>query len=152
MKTEFEVLNPSHQKYQKGKLVFEFEENGVTLKKLNFYIDKEYFYITMIFLYERSISSNWIFQKPNSLKALNNEELEQISCLTRDVLDNFFIESSFQNLLFVMDHQIHIYKQLTQTKPDAITKEKLIAELKKANPLIKRINKARSKYLNCCSK
>ena len=34
MKTEFEVLNPSHQKYQKGRLEFEFEDNGVTLKKL----------------------------------------------------------------------------------------------------------------------
>ena len=34
MNTEFNIENPKHQLYKSGRLEFEFEDNGVTLKKL----------------------------------------------------------------------------------------------------------------------
>lgn len=152
MKTEFEVLNPSHQKYQKGKLVFEFEDNGVTLKKLNFYIDKIYYFAPMTFLHGKRVSANWLFQKQYSLKALNDEELEKISQLTKDVVQTCKMEPSFQKLLNVMDKQIGLYKQLTQTKPDASTKKHLLYQLKLSNNLISNVNVTRTHYLNHFSK
>ena len=152
MKTEFEVLNPSHQKYQKGKLVFEFEDNGVTLKKLNFYIDKIYYFAPMTFLHGKRVSANWLFQKQYSLKALNDEELEKISQLTKDVVQTCKMEPSFQKLLNVMDKQIVLYKQLTQEKLDAKDKRRLLFEFKKANVYISKVNECRTKYLNLYSK
>ena len=152
MKTEFEVLNPSHQKYQKGRLEFEFEDNGVTLKKLNFYIDKIYYFAPMTFLHGKRVSANWLFQKQYSLKALNDEELEKISQLTKDVVQTCKMEPTFQKLLDVMDKQIGLYKQLTQTKPDASTKKHLLYQLKLSNNLISNVNVTRTHYLNHFSK
>lgn len=145
MKTEFEIKNPSHQKYQTGKLGFEFEKNGVTLKKLNFYIDKTYFFVPMVFGAGKQVLPSWIFQKQYSLNALNDEELEKISLLTKDVLDANQMEPAFQNFLMIVDRQIGIYKQLTQTKPDAKTRKRLLLDLKKANARISKVNEFMAK-------
>lgn len=148
MKTEFQVLNPSHKKYKQGKLVFEFEENGVTLKKLNFYIDGVYYFAPMILGAEKHVLPSWIFQKQYSLKALDNEELEKISHLTKDVVQTSVMEPAFEKFLSVMDKQIGFYKQLTQEKLDAKDKRRLLFELKKANIYISKVNECRTKYLN----
>ena len=152
MKTKFNVENPKHQLYKTGKLEFEFEDNGVTLKKLNFYIDKIYYFAPMTFLHGKRVSANWLFQKQYSLKALNDEELEKISQLTKDVVQTCKMEPSFQNLLNVMDKQIGLYKQLTQTNPDASTKKRLLYQLKLSNNLISNVNVTRTHYLNHFSK
>ena len=146
MKTEFVILNPMHDKYKEGKLSFEFEENGVTLKKLNFCIDKTYFFAPMIFGAGKHVLPSWIFQKPYSLKALSDDELEKISCLTKDVLECCSMEPAFEKFLSVMDRQIGIYKQLTQTNPDPKTKKRLLFELKKANVYISKVSECRTKY------
>lgn len=148
MKTEFEVLNPSHKKYKQGKLVFEFEENAITLKKLNFYIDDVYYFAPMIFGAGKHVLPSWLFQKQYSLKSLNNEELEKISYLTKDVVQTYVMEPAFEKFLSVMDKQIGIYKQLTQEKPDPTSKRRLLFELKKANVYISKVNECRTKYLN----
>ena len=148
MKTKFNVENPKHQLYKTGKLEFEFEDNGVTLKKLNFYIDTIYYFAPMTCLQGlHRVSANWLFQKQYSLKAVNDEELEKISQLTKDVVQTCKMEPSFQKLLNVMDKQIGLYKQLTQTKPDASTKKHLLYQLNLSNNLINNVNVTRIYYL-----
>ena len=144
--TEIEICeNQSDEKSSEPSSV---EIVGVSFREAG----KIYYFAPMTFLHGKRVSANWLFQKQYSLKALNDEELEKISQLTKDVVQTCKMEPSFQKLLNVMDKQIGLYKQLTQTKPDASTKKHLLYQLKLSNNLISNVNVTRTHYLNHFSK
>lgn len=148
MKTEFKVLNPSHSLYKKGKLVIEFEDNNISLKRMGFYIDQNYFFVPLHFVPSRRVNSTWVFQKDISIKALTNEELEKIFMLSQDVAQNNKVEENLKKLLLIIPRQIEIYKQLTQTKMDAKQRKKILRKLNEGNTYISKVNEFRAESFN----
>ena len=148
MQTVFIIEKPKHKQYKLGKIHFDFDDKEQTLKKLNFYIDNDYYYIPMQFSMSRTVSSTWIFQKQLSLTSLTTEELEKMVLLTKDVLDIYAMPESFKNLLVAVESQAKLYDQIAHgnlTKHEkSIYSKKLMSNKK----VIIDVNKTRYIYFN----
>ena len=95
----FTIINPEHKKYNFGTLYFEFlETDEHFLKNICFVIDNNKFFVSMI-LMRGALQPTWIFQKENNFHTLNIYELEKITALTEDVLENFSFHSKATKLL-----------------------------------------------------
>ena len=152
MQTLFLINNPKHKQYQNAKLEMEFERNQVTLKKLHFFVDDEYFYAPMLLGHNTPFATAWLFQKPYSLTALKTEELEKIALIAKDVLKKYKLSASFEKLISEIPVQAKIYNQIKNIKLDATTRAKLVEEFRSKNAVISDVNDVRYIYYNQFSK
>ena len=124
----FTIINPKHKKYNFGTLYFEFlEKDEHFLKNIWFVIDNNKFFVSMV-LMRGALQPTWIFQKENNFHTLNIYELEKITALTEDVLENFSFHSKATKLLKKIKPQAELYlklsnKNLSQEERKKIRKE-----------------------------
>lgn len=152
MQTSFIISNPKHQKYQNGKLEFEFHNGGSTLKKLHFYLDDKYYYAPMSLYRRETFSTAWIFQKPYSLKPLNSEELQTIALLAKDILNSHRLSKTTENLIFAIQTQAKLYDDIKHKNLNEKEKKILKGKFQWNNLAIHKFNDYRYGYLNQHSK
>lgn len=121
----FTIINPKHKKYNFGTLYFEFSETDEHfLKNIWFVIDNNKFFVSMV-LMRGALQPTWIFQKENNFHTLNIYELEKITALTEDVLENFSFHSKATKLLKKIKPQAELYLKLSNKNLSQEERKKL---------------------------
>lgn len=133
---DFVARKPLHKKYNFANASFRFDPEKRCLKRLDFLIDENLFFVNLALGCGRA-SPTWFFQKNGSFKTLSKEEFALVLQVAEDVLNNNpQMQVSFKHILEVLPGQANINVQMFDKDTSKTERYALSKLLKEQNKYI----------------